>query len=79
MDNNAFEFIQAVFHVLVFIVVHGRTRQGLNGCRKSKKPARRRREIQRDLLKIADQKLKRKEFHETRSSLSKPVALSKEL
>ena len=79
MDNNAFEFIQAVFHVLVFIVFHSRTRQGLNGYRKSKKPARKRREIQPDVLKIADQKLKQKEFHETCSSLSKPVALSKEL
>jgi hypothetical protein len=34
MDNNAFEIIPAVIHILVFILVHGRPRRGLNDYRK---------------------------------------------
>ena len=38
MSDDAFAFIQAVFHVILFIVVHGhRARHGIRAHRKQRK------------------------------------------
>jgi hypothetical protein len=39
MDNNAFAVIQAVFHLVLVAVIHGRRAQpGFKGQRKAKRP-----------------------------------------
>jgi hypothetical protein len=82
MADNPFAFAHAVFHVIVFIVVHGlRARRGIKppskqtGAqnRNSVMPSR----LRIRTIKTVEQQLKNeRRAHEARSSISKPIALS---
>jgi len=69
MDNN-FAFVHAVFHVILFALIHSRREQRRRQRRVPPAP----RHWTRNSITLNQRK-----SHEARSPLSKPIALSQEL
>jgi hypothetical protein len=84
-DDGAFAFIQAVFHVVLFIVVHGRCAQRRHKRQDGRKlaiPARLNPQhslVAQPPVQRTNQNTTERKFHETRSAIPKPVALPQEL
>lgn len=83
-DDGAFSFIQALFHVVLFIVVHGHRAQRRNKGQDRRRvtiPVRLNPQhplVQR-LVETTNQNTTERKFHEARSPIPKPIALPQEL